>query len=170
MRRPLRSTFLMRCPLFYHTDAVVDIKDDETHELRPDLRLELVSANSIANITCSFLNTGRLIFHNIIQERYQSNYNSGNLCRRFCLSVYLKFDFQENRSHDSLQTRPMCCSETRDVQYDLSLYGCILLLELNDFCVLFSTLCYYRRIYRPKTSPPTVAHSVALLADDTGRS
>ena len=50
-----------------------------------------------------------------------------------CLSVYLKFDFQENRSHDSFQTRPMCCPETCDVQYDLSLYGCILLLELNDF-------------------------------------
>ena len=43
-------------------------------------------------------------------------------------SVYLKFDFQENRSHDSLQIRPMCCPETGDVQYDLSLYGCILLL------------------------------------------
>ena len=45
----------------------------------------------------------------------------------------LKFDFQENRSHDSLQTRPMCCPERVDVQYDLNLYGCILLLELNDF-------------------------------------
>ena len=34
----------------------------------------------------------------------------------------LKFDFQENRSHDLVQTRPMCCTETRDVQHALSLY------------------------------------------------
>ena len=56
-----------------------------------------------------------------------------------CLSVYLKFDFQENRSHDSVQTRPVCCPETCDVQYDLSLYRCIQLLQLNDFWVMFAT-------------------------------
>ena len=41
----------------------------------------------------------------------------------FCLSpsFVLKFDFQENRSHDSVQTRPMCCPETCDVHFDLSL-------------------------------------------------
>ena len=81
-----------------------------------------------------------------------SNYNSGNLCRRFCLSVYLKFDFQENRSHDSLQTRPMCCPETCDVHYDLSLYGCIQLLELNVFSVVFATTVFL-------TANPTVAPS-----------
>ena len=41
----------------------------------------------------------------------------------------------------------MCCSERDDVQYDLSLYGCGQIIELNDFSVVFpmpSTpmLCY----------------------------
>ena len=71
----------------------------------------------------------------------------------FRLSVCLSLDLHENRSHDSLQTRPMCCPEPDDVQYDLSLYGCGKIIELNDFCVLFA-----------------VAHSIALLAGDTGRS
>ena len=47
-----------------------------------------------------------------------------------------KFDFQENRTHDSVQTRPLCWPETSDVQYPLSLYGCIQLLQLNDFWVV----------------------------------
>ena len=67
-------------------------------------------------------------------------------------SVYLKFDFQENSSHDSLQSRPMCCTERVDVQYDLSLYGCIKLLELNDFSVVFATTVLL-------TANPTVAPS-----------
>ena len=46
---------------------------------------------------------------------------------------YLKFDFQENRLHDSVQTRPLCLPETNDVYYPLCLYGCIQLLQLNDF-------------------------------------
>ena len=48
----------------------------------------------------------------------------------------------------------------------LSVYGCCKLTELNDFIVVFSTLCYYR----PSAIPPTVAPSVALLAGETGRS
>ena len=55
------------------------------------------------------------------------------------MSVYLKFDFQENPSRRELQTRPMCCPEPDDVQYDLSLYGCGQLIELNDFWVVFAT-------------------------------
>ena len=47
-----------------------------------------------------------------------------------------KFDFQENRSHDSVQTRPLCLPETSEVQYPLSLYECIQLLQLNDFWVV----------------------------------
>ena len=51
-----------------------------------------------------------------------------------CLSVILsEFDFQENPSHDSLQTRSMCCPEPDDVQCDLSLYGCGQLIEVNYF-------------------------------------
>ena len=46
-----------------------------------------------------------------------SYYNSANLC----LSFRLSFDLHENRSHGELQTRPMCCLEPDDVQYDLSL-------------------------------------------------
>ena len=52
------------------------------------------------------------------------------------------------------------------MQYDLSLYGCGKInIELNDFCVLFA-------VPSPLLSaiPPTVAHSIALLAGDTGRS
>ena len=41
-----------------------------------------------------------------------------------CLCFCLKFDFQENPSHGELQTRPLCCPEPEDVQYDLSFYGC----------------------------------------------
>ena len=41
----------------------------------------------------------------------------------------------------------MCCPEPDDVQYDMSLYGCGQIIELNDFCVLFAVpstpmLCY----------------------------
>ena len=64
-----------------------------------------------------------------------SNYNSANLCLSVCMYVCrscLSFDFQENPSHGELQTRPMCCPEPDDVQYDLSLYGCGQLIELND--------------------------------------
>ena len=64
----------------------------------------------------------------------------------------LKFDFQENRSNDSLQTRPMCCPECVDVQYNLSLYGCIQRLALNDFRVVFATTVLL-------TANPTVAPS-----------
>ena len=48
----------------------------------------------------------------------KSYYNSGNLCRGFVDRGWtVKFDFQENRSHDSLQTRPMCCPEPDDVPF-----------------------------------------------------
>ena len=60
----------------------------------------------------------------------------------------------------------MCCPEPDDVQYDLSLYGWGKInIELNDFCVLFA-------VPSPLLSaiPPTVAHSITLLAGDTGRS
>ena len=65
----------------------------------------------------------------------------------FFPSVRLSFDLHENRVHGELQTRPMCCSEPDDVQYDLSLYGCGQIIELNDFCVVFAVpstpmLCY----------------------------
>ena len=56
----------------------------------------------------------------------------------------------------------MCGPEPDEVQYDLSLYGCGKIIELNDFCVLFAVLL--------SAIPPTVAHSIALLAGDTGRS
>ena len=54
-------------------------------------------------------------------------------------------------SHGSLQTRPMCCLEPDDLQYNLSLYGCGQIIELNDFCVLFAVpstpmLCYDRGV------------------------
>ena len=65
----------------------------------------------------------------------------------------------------------MCCTEPDDVQYDLSLYGCGKFIELNDFCVLFavtSPLMLLSAI--PPAIPPTVAHSIALLTGDTGRS
>ena len=78
----------------------------------------------------------------------------------------VKFDFQEHRSHDSLQTRPMCCPEPDDVPFIFECVGCCQLTELNDFLVVFSALCYYR----PSAITPTVAPYVALLADDTGRS
>ena len=88
-----------------------------------------------------------------------SYYNSANLCLSFRLSVFpsvclsvcpsvrLSFDLHENRSHGELQTRPMCCPEPDDVQYDLSLYGRGQIIELNDFSVVFAVpstpmLCY----------------------------
>ena len=54
-----------------------------------------------------------------------------------------------------------------DVQYDLSLYGCGNITELNDFCVLFAVPSPLMLL---STILPTVAHSIALLAGDTGRS
>ena len=48
----------------------------------------------------------------------------------------LNFDFRENRLHDSVKTRPICYPQTSGVQYPLSLYGCIQLLQLNDFWVV----------------------------------
>ena len=70
-----------------------------------------------------------------------------NVCLSVFPSVRLSFDLHENRSHGELQSRPMCCSEPDDVQYDLSLYGCGQIIELNDFCVVFALpstpmLCY----------------------------
>ena len=55
-----------------------------------------------------------------------------------CPSVRLSFDLHENLSQGELQTRPMYCSEPDDVQYDLSLYGCGQILELNYLCVVFA--------------------------------
>ena len=61
----------------------------------------------------------------------------------------------------------MCCPEPDDVQYDLSLYGCGKFIELNDFCVLFAVPSAVMLL---SAIPPTVAHSIALLAGDTGQS
>ena len=94
---------------------------------------------------------------------YKSYYKSANLCP----SVFPSVDLHENRSNDSLQTRPMCCPEPDDVQYDLSLYGCGKIIELNDLCVLFAVPSPLTLL---SAIPPTVAHSIALLAGDTGRS
>ena len=106
-----------------------------------------------------------------------SYYNSANLCLSFrlsgCPSVHLKFDLHENRSHGLLQPRPTCCSEPDDVQYDLSLYGCGQIIELNDFCVLFAVpstpkLCL--RLWRPRItdcaimSPRSQLHAVLIVA------
>ncbi|KAI0243123.1 hypothetical protein LSAT2_008380 [Lamellibrachia satsuma] len=44
---------------YYVKDDIVSIIDDETHEIRSSGRLEDVSASCIANIVCSFLNTGK---------------------------------------------------------------------------------------------------------------
>ena len=65
-----------------------------------------------------------------------------SVCPSVCPSVpkfVLEIDFHENRSHDSVQTRPLCWPETSDVQYALSLYGCIQLLQLNYFWVMIAT-------------------------------
>ena len=40
--------------------------------------------------------------------------------------VDCEFDFQENRSHDSLQTRPMCCLEPDDVPF---IFECVRMLS-----------------------------------------
>ena len=61
----------------------------------------------------------------------------------------------------------MCCPEPDDVQYDLSLYGCGKIIELKDVCVLFAVPSPLMLL---SAIPPTVAHSIALLAGDTGRS
>ena len=53
------------------------------------------------------------------------------------------------------------------MQYDLSLYGCGKIKELNDFCVLFAVRSQLMLLL---AIPPTVAHSIALLAGDIGRS
>ena len=53
------------------------------------------------------------------------------------------------------------------MQYDLSLYGCGKIIELNDFCVMFAVPSPLMLL---SAIPPTVAHSIALLAGDTGRS
>ena len=52
------------------------------------------------------------------------------------------------------------------MQYDLSLYGCGKIIELNDFCVLFAVPSPLMLL---SAIPPTVAYS-KLLAGDTGRS
>ena len=53
------------------------------------------------------------------------------------------------------------------MQYDLSLYGCGKIIELNDFCALFAVPSPLMLL---SVIPPTVAHSIALLAGDKGRS
>ena len=53
------------------------------------------------------------------------------------------------------------------MQYDLSLYGCGKIIELNDVCVMFAVPSPLMLL---SAIPPTVAHSIALLAGDTGRS
>ena len=55
------------------------------------------------------------------------------------------------------------------MQYDLSLYGCGKIIELNDFCVLFAVPSPLM-LLSASAIPPTVVHSIALLAGDTGRS
>ena len=54
-----------------------------------------------------------------------SYYNSGNRCRGFVDS----FHFQENRLHDSLQTRPMCCHEPDDVPF---IFECVRMLSIPN--------------------------------------
>ena len=59
-----------------------------------------------------------------------------------CLSVRLKFDFRENRSHGQCVARnPTMCL------LHLSLYGCGQLIELSDFVVWCSAV-RYRLTYR----------------------
>ena len=53
------------------------------------------------------------------------------------------------------------------MQYDLSLYGSGKIIELNDFCVLFAVPSPLMLL---SAIPPMVAHCIALLADDQGRS
>ena len=58
-----------------------------------------------------------------------SNYNSASLCRGRGFvdrGWTVQFDFQENRSHDSLQTRPMCCPEPEDVPF---IFECVRMLS-----------------------------------------
>ena len=71
----------------------------------------------------------------------------------------------------NFQTRPMCCPEPDDVQYDLSLYGCGQLIELNDFWVVFATTMLlmanppFRRRWRPHvTNCAIVSHRSLLQA------
>ena len=86
----------------------------------PVLTNLVLSVNIIKLYKCpNFSTTRRHKF-----ELYISYYNSANLCPSVFPSVCLSLDLHENRLHDSLQTRPMCCPEPDDVQYDLSLYGC----------------------------------------------
>ena len=75
----------------------------------------------------------------------------------------LYLDLHENRSHDSLQTAPTSCPELDEVQHDLSLYGCGKIIVLNDFCVLFAVPSPLMLL---SAIPPTVAHSIVLLAGD----
>ena len=53
------------------------------------------------------------------------------------------------------------------MKYDLSLYGCGKIIELYDFCVLFAVPSPLMLL---SVIPPKVAHSIVLLAGDTGRS
>ena len=50
----------------------------------------------------------------------------------------------------------MCFPEPDDVQYDLSLYGCGKIIELNEFCVLFAVPSPLMLL---SAIPSTVAHS-----------
>ena len=65
----------------------------------------------------------------------------------------------------------MCCPEPDNVQYDLSLYGCGQLIELNDFWVVFATTMLltanppFRRRWRLHvTNCAIVSHSSLLQA------
>ena len=49
----------------------------------------------------------------------------------------------------------------------MSLYGCGNIIELNDGCVLFAVSSPLMLL---SAIPTTVAHSIALMASDTGRS
>ena len=111
----------------------------------------------------TYFHRGRdqIIHHTIIRQISVHLSFHLPVCPSFCLSL----DLHENRSHDSLQTQPMCCPEPVDVQYDLSLYGCGKIIELNDFCLLFAVPSPLMLL---SVIPPMMAHSTALLAGDTG--
>ena len=60
----------------------------------------------------------------------------------------------------------MCCPEPDDVQYDLSLYGCGQIIELNDFCVLFAVpynANVMLRLWRPRVTECAIMSSRSQL-------
>ena len=76
-----------------------------------------------------------------------SDYNSAILCISVCLSVSLSISFSISKK--TLRTvnfkldQCVALNLTMCLLY-LIVYGCCQLTDLNDFLVVFSTLCYYR--------------------------